>query len=69
MIIDVYGWSKTIARCPCTLPSTVETFGEKMFFLRGSREISLVPSLHRASTDAQMLCAFDYILGTAVFKR
>ena len=25
-----YGCSKTIARCPCTPPSTLETFGEKI---------------------------------------
>ena len=25
-------------------------------FVRGSREISLVPSLHRASTDALIVC-------------
>ena len=24
----MYGWSATIAPCPCTPPSTVETFGE-----------------------------------------
>ena len=28
--VEMYGWSKTIARCPCTPPSTMETFGEKI---------------------------------------
>ena len=27
--VEMYGWSKTIARCPCTPPSTLETLGEK----------------------------------------
>ena len=27
--VEMYGWSKTIARCPCTPPSTLVTFGEK----------------------------------------
>ena len=26
--VELYGWSKTIGRCPCTPPSTLETFGE-----------------------------------------
>ena len=28
--IGMYGERKTNARCPCTPPSTVETFGEKI---------------------------------------
>ena len=27
--VEMYSWSKMIARCPCTPPSTLETFGEK----------------------------------------
>ena len=73
------------ARCPCTPPSTVETFDEEIsaeacsgkemvgllrkmrislafsqrvrsHFVCGSHEISLVPSLHRASTDTLIMC-------------
>ena len=29
-IIGMYGERKTNARCPCTPPSTVETFGEEI---------------------------------------
>ena len=28
--VEMYGWSITIARCPCTPPSTAETCGEKI---------------------------------------
>ena len=28
--VGMYGERKTIARCPCTPPLTVETFGEKI---------------------------------------
>ena len=28
--VEMYGWRKTIARCPCTPPSTEETLGEKI---------------------------------------
>ena len=28
--IEMYGERKTNARCPCTPPSTVETFGEEI---------------------------------------
>ena len=31
-------------------------------FVRGSREISLVPSLHRASTDALILLDLDFMV-------
>ena len=34
--IGMYGERKTNARCPCTLPSTVETFGEEI----SSKEIA-----------------------------
>ena len=28
--VEMYGWSKTITRCPCTPPSTLESCGEKI---------------------------------------
>ena len=28
--VEMYGWSKTIARFPCTPPLTLKTFGEKL---------------------------------------
>ena len=34
--VEMYSWSKMMARCPCTPPSTVETFGEKISASTGS---------------------------------
>ena len=38
-------------------------------FVRGSREISLVPSLHRASTDALIYVAYSVCVQKPLFRK
>ena len=52
--VDMYGWSKTIVRCPCTHTSTLETFGEKISASTGSsNEIS---GLLKVDTKFEIAC-------------